>query len=262
MSGAPSPKDNNNPDSKFFFDRHNFDDPNQPDEEDIPPPPVFSEEELAAEKAKSYEEGKQAGLDQSAASREQQIAATLDVIAENFSTLFAAEHIRETIFERESLALARQMLEVILPDLNAKYGDQEILPVVEQVLQTANQKSEITIEVPADFETDLNAFLEQKWPDTETRPRYRLVPGEDIQPGQCRMSWEDGGAIRDPGALIHKIHAEIDALLPRTEEKPEDNQDLPAESGDSPAPENNVIKEDQDSQEEPAAPDPSGENHE
>ena len=58
-----------NENKKFLFNVHNFDVPDEDElEEDVYVPPTFSEEELAAAKARAYEDGKKAGLEESAAS--------------------------------------------------------------------------------------------------------------------------------------------------------------------------------------------------
>ena len=90
-------------DKKFLFDQHIFD---APEEEEIaevlpPPPPTFSEDELAAAKDMAFEQGRIQGQKEQVESREQFVAVTLDTVARNFSKLFAAEAIRESIFEKE-----------------------------------------------------------------------------------------------------------------------------------------------------------------
>ena len=120
---------------KFFFDLHDFSDPNAAEEiEEELPPPVFNEEQLEAARREAHALGRQAGLDEAAASREQLVANMLRNISESFSKLFASEHIREKQFEQESVKLALEMLEKLFPDLNEKIGQSEIKNMIANVV--------------------------------------------------------------------------------------------------------------------------------
>ena len=96
-------------DEKFYFHVHNFDEEEVEEEieEDLPPPPpMFSEEELEAAKKAAFEEGKQAGIQETKSSRSELISGVLATIPQTFSQLFQQEDIRADRYEQEAVKLA------------------------------------------------------------------------------------------------------------------------------------------------------------
>lgn len=230
---------------KFLFDLHSFDEPEPEPEVPVAVAPTFSEDELAAarseEHAAGYAEGKAEGTRLAVQSREQLTANTLRTISESFTMLFAAEYDREKTYEQEAVRLTLSALEKLFPTLNSRFGQDEVKQVILSVLQSSARRSTITIEVSADDAQSIEDMLAKHWPDPESAPRYRVLAQPELHPGQCRMGWEDGGAVRDAPMLADKIAGALAALL----------------EGVS-APQNNAINE-QDAGESPATDTPTGE---
>ncbi|MCB1530691.1 MAG: hypothetical protein H6853_05160 [Rhodospirillales bacterium] len=217
---------------KFFFDLHDFSDPNAAEEiEEELPPPVFNEEQLEAARREAHALGRQAGLDEAAASREQLVANMLRNISESFSKLFASEHIREKQFEQESVKLALEMLEKLFPDLNEKIGQSEIKNMIANVLHTHSGQNSVRIEIaPAvkkDVEDLLQSHMDSHQSGREKQPLYKIIEKEDMKEGECRMLWDEGGAIRSPDRITEEIRKEFKKLLPSQPQKEQEN--LPAE---------------------------------
>lgn len=230
----PKPEQNkpDDPSKKFLFDLHDFSNPNAAEEiEEEAPPPVFNEAELDAARQEAHAQGRQVGLDEAAASREQLIANMLRNISESFSKLFAAEHIREQQFEHESVKLTSEMLEKVFPALNQKIGQEEIQNMVLGVLNTHSGQESIRIEiapsVKSDIEELLKAHMEAHQSGHEKQPRYKIIEKEDLEEGECRMLWDEGGAIRSTHQIIEEIGQEFEKLLPSPPQK--EQEDLPAE---------------------------------
>lgn len=220
------------PMKKFFFDLHDFSDPNAAEEiEEPPPPPVFNEEQLEAARQEAHALGRRAGLDESAASREQLVANMLRNISESFSKIFAAEHIREKQFEQESIKLSLEMLKKIFPALNNKIGQAEIESMIANVLRTHSGQNSVRIEiapsVKKDVEEILKSHMESHQSGREKQPLYKIIEKEDMKEGECRMLWDEGGAIRSPDQIIEEIQQEFEKLLPNQPQKEQEN--LPAE---------------------------------
>lgn len=208
-------------DKKFFFDMNIFDAP--PKEEIVenlpPPPPVYSEEELAVAKDMSFEQGRQQGQKEQVESREQYIAVTLDTIAQNFSKLFAAETIRESIFEKEALRLAIAMLDVLYPSLEDKIGTEEVRKVVEKTLTDHRKTKEIVIKVSAGLKGEIEAMITRIRRDEHDEVLWRVQEDPGLAAGACSLEWSDGGAVRDSVRTARDIRKNLENLLGEPQER-------------------------------------------
>lgn len=240
-------KEHGQPLKKFLFDLNSFDEPEVIDPADLIP--TFSEEQVEAARAEGYAEGKTEGTRLAVQSREQLTANTLRAISESFTMMFAAEYDREKIYEQEALRLTLETLRKLFPVLNARFGQDEISAVILSVLQSGSRKAVITIEVSPDDAQSIEDLLAGHWTDKETAPRYRVLAQKDLNPGQCRLSWEDGGAVRDAEALADKIARSLGDLL---------GVSAPAKVQEGVSiPQNNAINE-QDEGESASSPTPTG----
>jgi flagellar assembly protein FliH len=246
--------------NKFLFDLNNFDAPDVVEEiieEEIevePPPPMFSEDDLEATKAVAHATGRNEGMQEESAKREQQIADALSNVSKSFSTLFAAEIYREKQYEEESLKLALEVIDRLAPSLQTRLGAEALKTALSDVLKTQNEQAEIKIEVHPELSNDIDKLIENIWPDKESAPRYKILADSTLDVGACALSWKDGGMVRTPEKTAEDIKSAIEALLVE-QVLSKDNSPL---TGD----ENNAIniEESSDSLDIVSKDDPTGEN--
>lgn len=215
---------------KFFFDVNIFDAPEKEEVADDlppppPPPPTFSEDELAAAKDIAFEQGRQQGQREQREARETDVAQTLAIIAENFSHLFAAESIRESIFEKEAPRLAITMLDLLFPVLNEKLGREEVHKIIEQTLIAHRKTKEITITVPIGMKGEIEALISRIRASEHEEALWRVSEDPSISPGDCSLEWSDGGAVRDSLRTARDIRRNIEAVLNETLPKTVDLSD-------------------------------------
>ncbi len=209
---------------KYFFDLNNFD---QPEVEDIdpdlpPPPPVFSLEEMGASQQESFSQGREAGIAAERNSREHYIAAQVETLNAEIRALLLAEHMREKRFEREVLTLCHGLMSKLFPIMAAAGGCAEIESVIEKVLATQTG-SKILIEVPvADVEDIYAKLLMMK----DVEGRFEVAAAADLTTGSCRMSWQDGGAVRDHNRLTAAILQEIEEMLALQGQKVQNSESI------------------------------------
>lgn len=201
---------------KFLFDKNIFDAPDK-DEEVLPdlppPPPVFSEEELAIAREMAFEQGRQKGAREERESREQFIATNLAAIADSFSHLFAAETLRENIFERESLRLSAQVLDLLFPLLNEKLGPEAAHRAIEKTLSDHRKTKEILIHTSTGTGTEIEALVKRLREGEHEEALWRVVEDPALSPGDCALEWSDGGAVRDSLRAARDIRRSIESLL-------------------------------------------------
>lgn len=204
---------------KFFFDMNFFEgdeltSKKTEEEEEEPPAPTFSEEELDSAKATSFQEGKAEGLREAAESREQFIAAIMERISQSTSVLFEAEIEREKRFEQESVQLSLKIFQQIFPYYQEKYGFDELKQAMSDTISQQEGQSAIIVEVHSDYVTDIDSFLQESASQISASPCSFEVQGQDsFSKDQFKLSWKDGGAVRDIDTLATKIHDIVQNVL-------------------------------------------------
>lgn len=201
---------------KFLFDKNIFDAPEKEEEPlpDLPPPPpVFSEEELAAAREVAFEQGRQKGAREERESREQFIAANLGTIADSFSRLFAAETLRENIFERESLRLSIQVLDLLFPLLNEKLGPEAAYKTIEKTLSDHRKTKEIIIRTSPGTAAEIETLIKRLREGEHEEALWKVIEDPALSPGDCALEWSDGGAVRDSLRAARDIRRNIESLL-------------------------------------------------
>jgi flagellar assembly protein FliH len=191
---------------------HDFGAP-EPVEEGPPPPPMFSEEELAAAKAASFEQGRTAGRGEADASREKYVAGVMAQIGQKAEQIFAAENEREAKFESEVVALTASIFQKLFPGLNERQGLAEIERIISDVLESQQQQPELIIEVTPDDVDDVKAHVANMARGLHGKGACLVQPNPALGKGDCRMFWNDGGAIRDIAGLTAQIAARLDETL-------------------------------------------------
>lgn len=200
---------------KFYFDVNIFDAPPKEEVDDNlpPPPPTFSEEELAAAKDIAFEQGRQQGQREERESREQQVAQTLSVVADNFSHLFAAETVRESVFEKEALRLTMASLDLLFPSINEKIGRDEVYKIIEKTLSAHRKTKEIKIFVPNGFKGEIETLISRIRSTEHEDVLWRVTEDGALTDGDCRLEWSDGGAVRDTVRTARDIRRNIEVIL-------------------------------------------------
>jgi flagellar assembly protein FliH len=202
-------------DKKFLFDLNIFDAP--PKEEIVedlpPPPPSFSEDELAAAKDMAFEQGRIEGQKEQRESREQFVAQNLAKIADSLSHLFAAEKIRENIFEKESLRLAIAALDILFPSLNARIGAEEVHKTIEKTLLDHRKTKEIVIRVPAGLKAEIESLIARIRAGEHEEVLWLVQEDPGLAAGDCALEWSDGGAVRDSLRCVADMRGALEALL-------------------------------------------------
>lgn len=235
-----------NKNNKFLFNLHNFDAPGQAVEkvveEDVyvePPPPSFSQEDIDIAKATAQANGFSEGLREERISREQKISDLLRDIADNFSSLFAAEKYRERQYEEEAVKLSYEVLNIAVPALSSLVGKETLESVIRENLKKQSEQSEIIIELNPDDTADIEKILSSLWKDPENAPRCKIIANEAIEAGACSLSWADGGLIRDPKKTAQDIKTSLEQILK--------GQEAPKRATPLTKSENNAINKGEDS---------------
>ncbi len=214
---------------KFLFNMNHFDEPEE-EEEDIleeelpPPPPVFSEAQLAAAKTQSFQEGKAAGLAEAAQSREQALAQVMNVISKETLRLFAQEHEREKAYEVESVKLTLSIFKQLFPVLNAHHGFEELRDALEKTLIAHGGKHTLQIRVAESLTHGVDTLMGEVAQQHESLS-YSVTGDANIAENDCKLTWDDGGFVRDAAVMTHEIEQILQEMLAGEGVKGHDNKE-------------------------------------
>jgi flagellar biosynthesis/type III secretory pathway protein FliH len=174
-----------------------------PAEEAEPVPPPITQADLTSAQEKSYAEGFENGLAQAAADRAEVTAQMLRQIAERIS---GAEAEARRVAEEAADALARLLfgaLATMLPATCAQHGEAETLAAMRVLLPVLSHEPQIILRISPHVAEAVSAELDKM--DPELAARISLTPTDAVAPGDVRINWQEGQAVRDANALWRDI---------------------------------------------------------
>jgi hypothetical protein len=115
--------------------------------------------------------------------------------------------------EDAAAAVARTMLSALaacLPALCARHGETELRAFVRALLPSLTEEKRITVRVNPAMIAGLTEEIASL--DPAIADCVVLVPAEQMAPGDARVAWQDGSAVRDAGRARAKIADALAAL--------------------------------------------------
>jgi flagellar assembly protein FliH len=182
------------------------------DEEEAPPPPPppITADDLAAACAAAHHAGRTEGLASAEAAREAERRALLATLSAQLGD--AEAQIRAAVDEAGG-ALSRLVLAALqagFPALGARHGAAEIARFTAEVTALLAAEPRIVIRVHPAMVPAAEAVLAELEP--ERRAAVLLEARETLPPGDARIAWQHGLAVRDTARLRARI-AEVLAPL-------------------------------------------------
>jgi flagellar biosynthesis/type III secretory pathway protein FliH len=167
--------------------------------------PVFSASELAAARETTWHDGHDAGVEEAAHS---EAAATRQAMEAIASELRADRAAAMALAEQAAQSITHLLLESLaaaFPALCSRYGDAEVCAIVRSVLPALTQEPVITVRANPRTAAALAHELAQLDPDVAER--VQTAQCDSIPPGDVRIAWHNGAAVRDAAALWDQIAA-------------------------------------------------------
>ena len=167
--------------------------------------PVVDLAQLAAAKAAAFDEGFAMGRAAALAEDAAGVRQAVDALA---AELGAARDAARLIGEQAAEEIARLLLAAlgaVMPVLCASHGEAEATAVARAVLPALTGEPEIAIRTNPHTATALLAEIARIDPDLVAR--VRMTPTDALAPGDLRIAWRDGLAVRDGAALWREVAA-------------------------------------------------------
>ena len=169
------------------------------------PVPAYGDEDIAVARLQGFEAGRIAARREIEAEGEVRLRHAMVKLGVQ---LDAATEAARNAAEDTADAIARLLLSTlgaVLPALCAAHGEAEAVMVARAVLPALTAEPAITVRahprtLPA-LEREITRI------DPDLMPRVRRLPVEAMLPGDVRIAWQDGAAVRDTTALWNDIVA-------------------------------------------------------
>ena len=153
--------------------------------------PVFTTSELEAARAEARQAGRAEAEHGLSASRNRLLALLVDGMSEARAGASAAA-------EAGAEGVARTMLGALaacLPQLCQHHGAAELRALVRTLLPALSEEPRVMIRVNPHMLPAMQAEIAML--DAEVAERVHVLPTDAVEPGDARVTWADGSAVRD-----------------------------------------------------------------
>lgn len=167
--------------------------------------PAFSASELTAAREAAWRDGQAAGLQEAAENETAAIRRAVTVIAEQIA---AEREAAAVIAENSAEAIAKLLLDslaAMFPTLCARYGDAEVRAIIRAVLPPLMQEPAVTVR--AHPRTAAAVSQEIAGLDPDLVAHVKLLECDAMTPGDVRVVWHNGAAVRDAASLWQQVAA-------------------------------------------------------
>lgn len=180
-----------------------------------PPPPTFSAEELAAAREEGQAAGLAEGIAQTKTGLESQIAEILAAMAQTLTTLEDAQHRANEETARAAVRLAAAAAARLMPEYAKRHGLAEIEAFIAQCLSDLFEGTAVTIHVPEALADEIGERIGPIARRAGFDEGLKLVADPELGASDCRIDWNDGGAMRNAAKLTAEIDDIVEKFLER-----------------------------------------------
>lgn len=186
-----------------------------------PPPPIFSEKELNDAIDKAHAKGMDQGYTKAKAeleqSQSQALNKTLQALVVEATKLGNNEKKRHQQFEQDALQMTKAIIGRLFPKMLEKRGEDEVISFIQSIISSRAEqgvdasKIGMAIKVAPDQVPALQSAMQEHGKLNEYA--HCIQADTALKLGDCQISWENGGAIRNMHDLMAQIEQIIDEYL-------------------------------------------------
>lgn len=183
----------------------------------LPPEPVvryeFTQAQLDAAKEEGYIQGHGAALEEAATAREHYAADALNVIAQGLATLNSQQNEANKELAHLAMRMVYGFVRRLLPEHAQVHAVDSIEVFVRKVLPLAVGEPRLVVRSHPMIAEDLDTRLKDVFARSGFQGTYTVVTDYEVQPGDCRLEWEGGGADRDEARIWADIREVVAATF-------------------------------------------------
>ena len=200
----------------------------------LPPEPSAEEVlkgKLEAAREEGYVQGHTAALEEAETAREHYIAEAMTLIGQGVDNLGVQQTQAYDQLANDAMRLVYAIVKRLLPPVAQNHAAETIGEFVKQVLPLAISEPKLVVRAHSMITADLESRLQDIGDRAGFRGTFAVVPDYELQPGDCRIEWDGGGAERNEARIWREMRAQIAATLGDIDTEALDHAaDQPAES--------------------------------
>ncbi|MFL2770251.1 MAG: FliH/SctL family protein [Rhodospirillaceae bacterium] len=176
-------------------------------QQEIPltPEKLYTEEELEAAREEGQVAGHMAALEDAETAREHYVADAMNMIANSLDGLEEKQAEVNSQTGKVAMRMVYAIVEKVLPVHTKNHIVDSMEALVRQILPLVYNEPTLVVRVhnmvAEDIQTKLNKICER----SNFNGSARVVPDYELQPGDCRVEWQGGGADRNEARVWREI---------------------------------------------------------
>ena len=172
---------------------------------------LVTRQDIEVARNDGFAAGREAGRAETEAERAQLEIEVLGAIGRQVAALVQQRTATLGAMRKEGVMLAVSIARKLAGRLLAAQPLGEIEALIEECLQRLMGEARIVVRIRTELLDSMQAKVDKLAPKLGFAGHVILFGEDDLAPGDCRVEWADGGAIRTAASL----EAEIDELLGR-----------------------------------------------
>lgn len=175
--------------------------------------PSYGEADLAEARQEGFAAGKQDGERDAKEADEHHAAQSVARIAEQLPGLFQAQAEAADRQGLDAIEAAVTMVRKLFPKLSQRDGLREIESLVTDCLERLRDEPRVVIRVADSLLDAMKCYVAQIEAVASFDGKIVLLAEEELQPGDVRVEWADGGAERDSARLWREFDGIVEQVL-------------------------------------------------
>lgn len=177
---------------------------------DAPPPPPeikheFTQAQVDAAREEGYIAGHGAALEEAATAREHYVADAINLIAQGITKLDDQQRTANAEIADLAMRMIYGITQKLLPPFAHAHAVDSIEHFVRATLPIAIGEPKILVRAHEMIAADLEVRLKEVFTRASFQGSYAVVVDYELQPGDCRLEWDGGGADRSEARIWRDI---------------------------------------------------------
>ena len=171
----------------------------------------FTKAQLDAAREEGYIQGHSTALEEAGTSREHYVADAINLIAQNLAKLDENQRAANEALANDAMRMAYGVISKLLPEFARQHALENVEGFIRQILPVAVGEPRLLIRAHEMIASELDERLKEVFTRASFQGGYSVVVDYELQPGDCRVEWDGGGADRDEARIWHNIREVIAA---------------------------------------------------
>jgi len=171
----------------------------------------FTQAQLEAAREEGYIQGHSTALEEAGTSREHYVADAINLIAQNLAKIDENQRAANEALANDAMRMAYGVISKLLPEIGRQYALENVEGFIRQILPVAVGEARLLIRAHEMIAAELEERLKDVFTRAGFQGHYSVVVDYEVQPGDCRVEWDGGGAERDEARIWHNIREVIAA---------------------------------------------------